>query len=226
MREAALRFQDAIVTVQFDFGAPGPLPMGGGPGLRMRIDGTLVDATGLVVCSSDRLEVAAFRGRGPGHTGNLASGSSDIRVLLSDGRELAARIVLEQLDLGVVVLRLRGGGHPLITVPIDPDVKLDVLDRVFIAGSASGASARTLLLFEDTIAGVTPEPRARYVLRSPPATGLPVFTTGGRCAGILVAPSAPREPGAATLAALLASAPGIVRPAEMLAILRRARSVE
>lgn len=227
VRAAALRCQDSIVTVQFDFRTdPTARPIEGPSDQRVRVDGTIVDPTGLVVCSSDKLESRAFAAGPRGARGDLSSRTQAIRVSFADGGETDARIVLEKRELGLVVLRTKGHGMPLVPVAIDAGLELNLLDRLYVVGAAGMGSDRAVLVFDDAVVGVTASPYGRYILRAAPSTGLPVFTADGRCAGVLLSPAADWNMESATLASLIATAPAILLPPEMVALLRKARAVE
>jgi len=155
--------------------------------------GTVIDPNGLTVLSLGALNPGAMMNKmmGGGGSGQermeFGSEPSDVKLRLSDGKELPARIVLRDEDLDLAFLRptvkpdkplvainLAEEGRPAM---LDPVVVLTRLGRV--GGWAPGASLQT-------IGAIIERPRTFYVLHGSGDTmGTPAFTASGKVVGLL-----------------------------------------
>jgi len=155
--------------------------------------GTVIDPSGLTVLSLGALNPGAMVNRlmssGSGQDRvEFVTEPTDVRIRLSDGRELPARIVLRDQDLDLVFLRptvrpeqpltsidLQQAGQPAL---LDPVVVLSRLGRV--GGWAPAASLQT-------IGAIIQRPRTFYVIETGSAgsIGTPAFTTAGQVVGLL-----------------------------------------
>lgn len=195
-REIVKKWQNAIVTVRVV--------------LKMRVSvggremqsmdesvetvGTVIDPSGLTVLSLGALNPGAMMNKMMGGGGNgqermeFGSEPSDVKLRLSDGKELPARIVLRDEDLDLAFLRpttkpdkplvainLADEGRPAI---LDPVVVLNRLGRV--GGWAPAASIQT-------IGAIIERPRTFYVIETGSSGGMgtPAFTSSGKVVGLL-----------------------------------------
>ena len=195
-REIVKKWQHAIVTVRVV--------------LKMRVSvggremqsmdesvetvGTVIDPSGLTVLSLGALNPGAMMNKmmGGGGSGQermeFGSEPSDVKLRLSDGKELPARIVLRDEDLDLAFLRptvkpekplvainLADEGKPVL---LDPVVVLTRLGRV--GGWAPAASLQT-------IGAIIEKPRTFYVIEtgSTGGMGTPAFTASGKVVGLL-----------------------------------------
>lgn len=110
-------FDDPIFR-HFFGGAPEERP--GGPTAQSLGSGVLVDPSGLVVTNNHVIE-----------------GMTDVKVALSDRRELPAEIVLRDQRIDLAVLRLKGSG-PFPYMEFDDSDALEVGDLVLAIGDPFG----------------------------------------------------------------------------------------
>src|SRR5262245_58342214 len=139
-REIVKKWQSAIVTVRVV--------------LKMRVSvggremqsmdesvetvGTVIDPSGLTVLSLGALNPGAMMnkmiggGSGQGRT-ELRSAPSDVKLRLSDGKELPARIVLRDEDLDLAFLRPTAKPEkPLVAIDLADEGKPALLDSVVV----------------------------------------------------------------------------------------------
>ena len=195
-REIVKKWQHAVVTVRVVL----KMRMSVGGREMQSMDesvetvGTVIDPSGLTVLSLGALNPGAMMNKmiGGGGSGQermeFGSEPSDVKLRLSDGKELPARIVLRDEDLDLAFLRptlkpekpliainLADEGKPVL---LDPVVVLTRLGRV--GGWAPAASLQT-------IGAIIEKPRTFYVIESGSTGGMgtPAFTSSGKVVGLL-----------------------------------------
>jgi hypothetical protein len=181
-KEALTKYRDALVTIKF------VLKIGNAE-MRREVEGTMVTPGGLTVVSDFMTNPDSSPGGGDTDT---KTETTDVKVLLKDGRELAAKFVLRDRDLDVAFV-----------LPKDKDLKLT---HVPLARDASGKSPEVLddLIFLRRLGrGLNREPsvslgRVEAVVTKPQTfiipdlvnglqtIGCPTFDASGRFVGIVV----------------------------------------
>lgn len=186
---------DAIVTVQlviklqYSFGGSASQNNES----KEEITGTVIDATGLTVVSlseTDPSNVIKNMMGGQSMNIKMESEVTDVTILLKDGTEVEAEIVLRDNDLDLAFVRplvkpeeamahldLRNSGEPKI---LDEVISINRLGKV--AGRAHSASV-------ERIQAIITKPRTFYVPgENPTQTGLgsPAFTLDGKVVGVFV----------------------------------------
>jgi S1-C subfamily serine protease len=160
---------------------------------------TVIDPDGLAVMSLTTLNPAGMMNRIMGQAGagggeekfQMTSEPTDLKIRLSDGREIAAKIVLRDEDLDLAFIRptakaekpftslaLGDEGRPQ---PLEPVVSISRLGRV--GGWVPAASLQS-------VNAIIERPRTMYVISSSDGfgggIGTPVFLLNGKLAGLLV----------------------------------------
>lgn len=197
-REVFKKHQHSVVTVQIV--VKSKFSMGGMGGQanesRQDVTGAIIDPTGLTV-----LSLAATD---PGQMmQNLMSGMSedeskvkfetelsDLKILLEDGIEVPAEVVLRDRDLDLVFVRPKAK----LTVQVAPldltaSGKVDVLDQVIALNRLGNAAGRAYAASVERIAAVVERPRLFYVPETSITTtslGAPAFTVDGKLVGLFV----------------------------------------
>lgn len=160
---------------------------------------TVIEPDGLAVMSLSTLNPAGMMNRimGPARGGagednfQMTSEPTDLKIRLSDGREIPAKIVLRDEDLDLAFIRptvkpakpftslaLGDEGRPQ---PLDPVVAISRLGRV--GGWVPAASLQS-------VNAIIERPRTMYVMSGSDGfgggIGTPVFLLNGKIAGLLV----------------------------------------
>ncbi len=159
---------------------------------------TVIEPDGLAVMSLTTLNPAGMMNRIMGQAGGggeekfqMTSEPTDLKIRLSDGREIAAKIVLRDEDLDLAFIRptvkaekaftslaLGDEGRPQ---PLEPVVSISRLGRV--GGWVPAASLQSVNAIID-------RPRTMYVISGSDSfgggIGTPVFLLNGKLAGLLV----------------------------------------
>ena len=195
-REIVKKWQHAIVTVRVV--------------LKMRVSvggremqsmdesvetvGTVIDPSGLTVLSLGALNPGAMMNKmiGGGGSGQermeFGSEPSDVKLRLSDGKELPARIVLRDEDLDLAFLRpTTKPDKPLVAINLADEGKPTLLDPVVVLtrlGRVGGWAPAASL---QTIGAIIEKPRTFYVIETGSAGGMgtPAFTPSGKVVGLL-----------------------------------------
>jgi S1-C subfamily serine protease len=195
-REIVKKWQNAIVTVRVV--------------LKMRVSvggremqsmdesvetvGTVIDPSGLTVLSLGALNPGAMMNKmiGGGGSGQermeFGSEPSDVKLRLSDGKELPARIVLRDEDLDLAFLRpTTKPEKPLVAINLSDEGKPTLLDPVVVLtrlGRVGGWAPAASL---QTIGAIIEKPRTFYVIETGSAGGMgtPAFTPSGKVVGLL-----------------------------------------
>lgn len=163
----------------------------------MELSGTVLTAAGLTVVSDATTNPSALQPASPDADSRVDTDTTDVKLVLKDGREIPARFVLRDADLDLAFL-----------LPDQKDLALPFLD--FKASAAPVPAALDDLVFLFPMAkslnrevGVALE-RVRAVTRRPrtfvasdmflgmQSLGCPVFDAAGRTVGLSVVRRAPR----------------------------------
>ena len=113
---------------------------------------------------------------------------SDVKLRLSDGKELPARIVLRDEDLDLAFLRpTTKPEKPLVAINLADEGKPALLDPVVVLtrlGRVGGWAPAASL---QTIGAIIEKPRTFYVVETGSAGGMgtPAFTPSGKVVGLL-----------------------------------------
>jgi S1-C subfamily serine protease len=156
--------------------------------------GTVIDPSGLTVLSLGSLNPGSMMNRlmGSGGSGQdrteIGSEPTDVKLRLSDGRELAARIVLRDEDLDLAFLRPTvKPDKPLTAIDLADEGRPSLLDPVVVLSRLGRVGGWTPAASLQTIGAIIEKPRTFYVIETGGTGGMgtPAFTPAGKVVGLL-----------------------------------------
>lgn len=189
--------QHSVVTVQIV--VKSKVSVGGMGGqaneTRQDVTGTIIDPSGLAVVS--------LSGTDPGQMlQNVMSGMSDeskfkvetelsdVKLLLDDGTEVAAEVVLRDRDLDLAFLRPKAKlSSPLKAVDLSKSGKAQLLDQVIALNRLGNAAGRAYAASVERVSAIVERPRLFYIPETSLTTtalGAPAFTLEGKILGLFV----------------------------------------
>jgi S1-C subfamily serine protease len=197
--------------------------------------GTVIDPSGLTVLSLGSLNPGGMMSKLLGSMGGggqpsveITTEPTDVKIRLSNGRELPAKIVLRDEDLDLAFLRpTTKPEKPLVALDLTDAAKPALLDQVVVLsrlGRVGGWTAGAALY---DIGAIIEKPRTFYVLAGAAfGMGTPAFLTNGRVVGLLTLRQI--EPGRASMASMMGGSEsmgmlGVILPAaDVLEIAKQA----
>jgi len=192
----------AVVQVEaiLSLSAEGPLAgrIGSGQEQKVQIAGTVVDPSGLTVVSyvnmnpTSAVKKVKVRGRdGQQISLSIKGELSDVKIVLPDGTEIPARVVLKDEDLDMAFIMPKEKldketSKQIQAVDLSKGAaKAKRLDQVVRLGRLGKGLNRELVIRLDRISAVITKPRTFYVLGGA-QPGTPVFAAGGKLLGVIV----------------------------------------
>ncbi|MCU0785088.1 MAG: serine protease, partial [Verrucomicrobia bacterium] len=185
------KHQRAVVTVQvvqkmtFSTGGRTSEPNE----MKQDITGTVMDPSGLIVLALSAVDVGEmYKRMSPNY--KVETEVSDVKILLDDGAEIPAEIVLRDKDLDLAFIRAKSKpASPMATVDFGKASKVDVLDQIVTLNRLGRAAGRAYSASVERISAVVHKPRTFYIPDSGmtgTALGSPAFALDGNIVGILV----------------------------------------
>jgi hypothetical protein len=185
--------QHAVVTVQLvvqsKFSSPGRA--GQSSESRQDVTGSVITPGGLTVLSLSAID--------PGHLLQTISGDNrfrmeteltDIKILLDDGAEVPAEVVLRDKDLDLAFVRPKTKpAKPMAALDLTSAGKADILDHVISLNRLGSAAGRAYAVSVERISAIVQRPRLFYVPDSSATSttlGSPAFTLDGKPLGVFV----------------------------------------
>jgi S1-C subfamily serine protease len=224
-QHVAATYGPAVVTIKFVQKTQGRF---GDADNENEINGTMVAADGLVLCSNLLL------GAGGGRRG-MRSVPTDIRVLVGDDMQgQPARFVARDSELDLAWLRIDvPPGRSYAFVDLENAAKAagrpQVGERVLALALMGRYFGQAVLVTEGQVAGKTRKPRELYVVRGAVDTdpGLPVFSARAEVIGFACLQQPSAEEVSGNFANLLARGRGLILPIQAVQKATvRAREVE
>jgi len=177
----------AVVTVEVVLKATSS---GGRSGeSKQDITGTVVDPSGLTVVALSACDPAEMYRR-VSQEYKVQTEVTDIKMLLDDGTELPAEIVLRDNDLDLAFLRPKTKpASPMAAVDLTKSGTAQVLDEIVGINRLGKAASRAYAASIEHIAAVIQKPRTFYVpdaSMSAMTLGCPAFLPDGRILGVFV----------------------------------------
>ncbi len=157
------------------------------------ITGTVVDPSGLTVLALSACDPNEMLQRiMPEEYSkyNVQSEVSDLRILLQDGTDIPAEIILRDKDLDLAFIRPKTKPpSPMTAVDLAKSSPAEVLDQVLALSRLNSAAGRACAASSERISAVIKRPRKFYIPEtSPTATmpGAPAFSLDGNILGVFV----------------------------------------
>jgi len=190
--------QHAVVTVELVLKNKFSMSGMGGQSNESRQDatGTVVDASGLTVMSLSATDPAQLLqnmmagGSDEESRFKMETELSDVKILLEDGSEIPAEVILRDRDLDLAFIRPKTKiSLPMTALDLANSGKAEILDQVVTLNRLGNAAGRAYSASIDRISAIVRRPRLFYVPDAGPNTaalGAPAFTLEGKVLGIFV----------------------------------------
>jgi hypothetical protein len=165
-RAKAVQTQKAVVTIRLVAKLKGGPPQD--EEVKMEAIGTVIDPDGLTVTDLSALDPAAMLRSIMGAMGRgdlkVSTEIKETTILLEDGTEIAADVVLKDSDLGLAFVRPREASRKFDAVNLKQrSQQPQLLDSIFTVGRLGKYSNRALTLTLDSIRAISKGPRSFYV---------------------------------------------------------------
>ena len=202
-REIFRKNQHAVVTVQEVL----KMSYAGSPRAnetKQDLTGTVVDASGLTVLALSSCDPSEMYQRMAGDEysrNKLETEVTDIKILLEDGTEVPAEIVLRDKDLDLAFIRPKAKlASPMAAVDLTKSGSAQVLDQVITLNRLNSAAGRAYAASVERITAVIQKPRTFYIpdsMMTSTTLGSPAFSLDGNFLGVLVMRSVSSKGGGA-----------------------------
>jgi len=154
------------------------------------ITGTVVDSSGLTVLALSMTDPTEMYRRMYGDRYKAELEVTDVKILLDDGAEIPAEIVLRDKDLDLAFIRPKTKqAAPMAAVDLTKATKADVLDQVITLNRLGRAAGRAHSASVERISAVVQKPRTFYIPDSnmtATSSGSPAFALDGSIVGVFV----------------------------------------
>jgi len=191
-REIFKKNQRAVVTVQEVLKMS---PAGGSRANESKQDltGTVLDGSGLTVLALSACDPSEMYQRMMGEDysrGRVETEITDMKILLDDGTELPAEIVLRDKDLDLAFIRPKTKpASPMPAVDLNKSAPAQLLDQVITLNRLNSAAGRAYSASVERISAVIQKPRTFYIPDSTMTAttlGSPAFALDGNLVGVMV----------------------------------------
>jgi hypothetical protein len=162
---------------------------------KLEIGGTVMNAAGLTVLSDSSSNPTSLMGGGDGEGPRFETETTDVRILLRDGRELPARFVLRDQDLDLAFVMPDEKGLSLPYVPLEAGPLPALLDDLLFVSHLGRPLNREVSVSTGRVRALVRKPRTFVVsdlLNGLLALGSPAFDVNGRPVGLVVMRRAPQ----------------------------------
>ncbi len=197
------QYQHTVVTVSIVLKSK--ISVGGMGGqsneARQEVTGTVLDSSGLIVLALSATDpgqlmqtfLAGAEG-GDGAEGDtkfkMETELSDVKVLLDDGTEVPAEVVLRDKDLDLAYIKPKNKlAAPMEALDFSKAGRVEILDQIVALNRLGNAAGRAYAASLDRISAVVERPRLFYVPAGGVASatlGSPAFSLDGKPLGIFV----------------------------------------
>jgi S1-C subfamily serine protease len=194
-RDIFKKNQHAVVTVQvvqkMSYTTPGRASSS--QETKQDLTGTIVDPSGLTVLALSSCDPADYYRRTMGENYNrykVETEVSDLKMLMDDGTEIPAEIVLRDKDLDLAFVRPKTKpAVPMAALDLSKSAPAQILDQVITLNRLNRASGRAYAVSVERISAVVQKPRTFYIPDTSPtstALGSPAFSLNGNIVGVVV----------------------------------------
>ena len=186
------KHKDAVVEVRLVLKTK--VSMGGREGgsqeQKVEVNGTVIDPSGLTVISNTATDpMSRFSFAGMGGEDNpqfkMETSVTDVKIVLADGKEYPAKVVLRDKDLDLAFVRPDEQGLKLSCLEMKaPPAAPKVLDEVVGLARLDRAANREPAVAVGRIMSVITKPRTHYVAMTLMESGCPAFDAAGNVLGL------------------------------------------
>lgn len=221
------KYQDAIVNVKL--ATKQKVLMNGqqvqAKDSQLEVLGTVIDPSGLTVIAESETDPNALMKAAGGSMPGLEFYNEivEAKIVLKDGKEVPARLLLRDKDLDLAFVAPDEKGLKLAHVALEKMKDPEIFDDILLLGRLGRNLDRAPTVSANKVRALVRKPRTFYVCGDPLAAltgglGGPAFDAAGKPIGVLVMRRGPElAGGAASLSALFGSMTPIVLPAEDIA---------
>ncbi len=160
---------------------------------RQEITGTVVDGSGLTVLALSACDPSEMYQRMLAEQSSqykLETEVTDLKILLEDGTELPAEIVLRDKDLDLAFIRPKTKpASPMAAVDFAKSSPAQLLDQVVTLNRLNSAAGRAYAASVERVSAVLQRPRTFYIPDSTMTSttlGSPAFALDGNIVGVMV----------------------------------------
>lgn len=164
---------------------------------KVEANGTIVDPSGLTIISHSHTDVGGMLGpininmgddeeEGGGGGYRADSEVTDVKIVLNDGKEYPASIVLQDKDLDLAFVRPDEKGLKLPYVRLEKTAPPEVLEQVVTIMRLDFSTGREPVLTYGPVMAIVKKPRTHYLTMGVGDTGCPAFNTKGQCLGLIL----------------------------------------
>ncbi|MGD0259125.1 MAG: serine protease [Verrucomicrobiota bacterium] len=160
---------------------------------RQDLTGTVVDPSGLTVLALSACDPSEMYQRMMAEQSSqykLETEVTDLKILLADGTELPAEIVLRDKDLDLAFIRPKSKpASPMAAVDLSKSAPAQLLDEVITLNRLNSAAGRAYAASVERVSGVIQKPRTFYIPDSTMTAttlGSPAFSLDGKVVGVVV----------------------------------------
>ncbi len=160
---------------------------------RQEITGTVVDPSGLTVLALSAADPSEMYQRMMSEQASqykLETEVTDLKMLLDDGTEVPAEIVLRDKDLDLAFIRPKTKpASPMAAVDLSKSAPAQLLDEVITLNRLNSAAGRAYAASVERITAVIQKPRTFYIPDSTMTAttlGSPAFALDGKVVGVVV----------------------------------------
>jgi hypothetical protein len=157
------------------------------------LTGTVIDPSGLTVLALSACDPTEMYQRMMGEEyarSRVETEISDMKILLDDGSELPAEIVLRDKDLDLAFVRPKTKpAAPMACVDLAKTSPAQVLDQVVTLNRLNSAAGRAYAASVERVSAVIQKPRTFYIPDSTMTSttlGSPAFAFDGKLVGVVV----------------------------------------
>lgn len=197
-RAIAAKWQDAVVTLQIV--SKVKANMDGdvqSKEMKQEVTGAIIDPSGLIVTSGSGINITdlitqAMEGSGE-DAPKITCDVTSVKVIMGDGRELDAKVVLRDKDLDLAFIRpVEKPDSPLPSLNLAQSTKPQAMDELISIDRLGTVAYRSLSLSTSRVVSIVEKPRTFYVVDGRQGLGTPVFALDGNLVGFSLIRAKPK----------------------------------
>jgi S1-C subfamily serine protease len=152
----------------------------------VHVNGFTVHPSGITVISSSATDPTTAFQSPMAKKGQLKNEVTvvDAKIILSDGTEVPASIVLKDKDLDIAFVKPDKAGSGLPYLKLVKTSTPEVCDPVILISRLDAQTGREPFVVQTAISSIVKKPRTHYRTMYMLDPGLPVFDAEGRCIGV------------------------------------------